>query len=71
MGWPKAYPMRVLQQHTQFTDTVAGTDLYVSYDRSSQLVLVQTPEGEVLPSVKVYWFAWQAFYPHTESWAAL
>ena len=24
--------------------------------------------GELLPSVKVYWFAWQAFYPETGLW---
>jgi hypothetical protein len=36
--------------------------------KTQQQLIRRSESGEVLPSVKVYWFAWQAFYAETELW---
>jgi hypothetical protein len=40
----------------------------VRYDAKRRYSQVTGPEGERIPSVVVFWFAWQAFYPETELW---
>lgn len=33
----------------------------VSYDRDSRLAVATSGDGETIPTVTVFWFAWQAF----------
>lgn len=40
----------------------------VRYDPERRQATVQEMGGSILPSVQVYWFAWQAFYPGTVLW---
>lgn len=62
-GAARAYSICVLAKQKTITDR----PLKISYDTESQLVTVKNMEtGEALPVVKVYWFAWQAFYPQTQ-----
>jgi hypothetical protein len=63
-GVAKAYPLRLLPANGTIQDNLNDTELDVLYDPSSQRVTVRKrTSGEALPVVKVYWFAWQAFYP--------
>ena len=64
-GAAYAYPISVLTEHRTITDGL----LKIIYDPDTRLATVINREtGEVLPVVKIYWFAWQAFYPETKVW---
>ncbi len=64
-GMPRAYPLKELAGRRMLEDG----PVRIFYDSASRQVTVEnSTTGEALPSVKVYWFAWQAFYPETELW---
>jgi hypothetical protein len=66
-GIQKAYPFSLLKKKPeQFADHVGDTTLGIHFDRASKTAYVTTEAGEVLPSITVYWFAWQSFYPQTQ-----
>ena len=68
-GTPKAYPVAELEKlgDAPFDDVVGGLPIKVSYDATSLRVEVkERASGTAVPNVRVYWFAWQAFYPETE-----
>ncbi len=70
-GAARAYPIRSLPANQVVRDQVNHATLEISFDPVSQLAVVRHAESRVvLPSVKVYWFAWQAFYPQTGLWPA-
>ncbi len=71
-GLAKAYPIAELEKmgSAPLADTLGGVSLRISYDAEAQRVEVtDTGSGETVPSVRVFWFAWQAFYPQTELYA--
>ena len=64
-----AYPVQELAKRQQLQDKVNDIALEISYDADSQQVeVIERASGKALPAVKVYWFAWQAFYPETKLW---
>lgn len=64
-----AYPILALPANESVHDEVNGIALEISYDTDSQQVtVIKRTSGKALPAVKVYWFAWQAFYPETKLW---
>lgn len=66
-GHAKAYPEQELAHAGMpLSDTVGGTNIVINYDRNSFTVSVHDQEGNFIPSVRVYWFAWAAFYPDTK-----
>ncbi len=68
-GVARAYPIKFLPPGQPVRDEINSAALEITFHPGSQQVEVRRVEsGEVLPSVKVYWFAWQAFYPDTELW---
>jgi len=70
-GAARAYPLRSLPGNQTVRDQVNKVAIEIEFDPASQLAVVRRREnGEVLPNVKVYWFAWQAFYPQTGLWSA-
>jgi len=70
-GVARAYPIRALSENQTVQDTVNGAALEITYDPVTQLASArELGSGKTLPVVKVYWFAWQAFYPDTELWKA-
>ena len=71
-GLAKAYPIAELEKigSAPVADELGGVSLTISYDAEAQRVEVtERGTGEAVPSVRVYWFAWQAFYPQTELYA--
>ncbi len=40
----------------------------VTYDPGSRLATATGADGDELPTVTAFWFAWQAFYPDTALW---
>ncbi len=68
-GKPRAYPLNRLPPDQPVRDQISSAALEITFHSVSQWVEVRRADsGELVPSVKVYWFAWQAFYPHTELW---
>jgi len=65
----KAYRLSALPVGEGVPDWVGGSDLEVSFNPATQQALVMNiNRSEAIPYVKVYWFAWQAFYPETTLW---
>lgn len=68
-GVVRAYPLKSLPPGQPVRDEINSAALEITFHPATQLAEVRRVEsGEVLPSVKVYWFAWQAFYPQTGLW---
>jgi hypothetical protein len=65
----KAYPLDKLSQRGAVLDRVGNLEIELSFDTQSQHVSVKARNsGGIIPYVKSYWFAWQAFYPETALW---
>jgi hypothetical protein len=63
-GEQKAYPYVELDRAGgRVEERFAGETLVVHYDRESQSAWIETPEGERIPTVESFWFAWMAFHP--------
>lgn len=67
-GKAKAYPIDKLPKNKKLQDTFNGKTIHVSYNTQQKYPSIQSTQGEGIPSVLVFWFAWQAFYPDTELW---
>ena len=68
-GEAKAYPLAQMPPREGIRDVLGDVEIIVAYDPVTRHATVQEAEtGELIPSVKVYWFAWQAFYPQTRLW---
>jgi hypothetical protein len=68
----KAYPFKELRKNGQstFQDTVGGTPLSIEWNRKESFARAMTADGEEIPTVIVYWFAWYAFHPGTDVFQA-
>jgi len=68
-GHAKAYPIEALETlgSVPLKDTLGATPLTIAYDKERQWADVKHTETNApIPSVRSYWFAWQAFYPETK-----
>jgi hypothetical protein len=66
-GTSKAYSLSVLEKKPVLSDRIGGVAVEVRYEAEKRLAVVtELDSGRVIPSVQVYWFAWQAFYPDSE-----
>lgn len=68
-GVAKAYPIDALQllNGEPLLDRIGSLDVTIIYDESKKWPsAMRTDTKETLPHVRVYWFAWQAFYPETQ-----
>jgi len=67
-GLAKAYPVAELELlgAAPLEDELGGVPVTVTYDKERDWVAVTNrATGDPIPSVRSYWFAWQAFYPDT------
>lgn len=70
-GEAAAYPVDRLPSGEWVHDEVGGEAVRIRYDADAQTAEVEhAANGEELPHVFSYWFAWQAFYPETTVWKA-
>jgi len=67
-GVAKAYPLKRLKTG-ELRDHAGNTEIIIRFDPRSREISAQTADGQALPTVQAYWFAWQAFYPDTELWS--
>ncbi len=67
-GKAKAYPIKSFSEKSVVKDTLANRSIVIRYNKTKKSHEIVDNKGKQIPSVLVYWFAWQAFYPHTELW---
>jgi hypothetical protein len=66
-GQFKAYPFSELNKGPKvFIDEFRGQKFEVRYDKKNKTASIFGEEGDELPSLISYWFAWYAFHPDTE-----
>lgn len=62
----KAYPLRTLKkQKGKVMDQLAGQTILIKYDVVGESATVFDLQGNLIPSIQLYWFAWYAFHPNT------
>ena len=62
----RAYPLAQLQARTGIIkDSLGGVTVHIEVSSEGEVVLVRDRQGEEIPHIFVYWFAWQAFHPET------
>jgi hypothetical protein len=66
-GEHKAYPFEELEANAEaeFDDAIGGQSFTVLWDADHHSASIEW-QGEPLPSLTSFWFAWYAFYPGTE-----
>ncbi|MDC9720809.1 MAG: DUF3179 domain-containing protein [Gammaproteobacteria bacterium] len=65
-GQSKAWPLIELAKANQpVQDSVGGKEVIVHYHEDSQTAWINDSQGEELPSVTLFWFAWAAFHDNT------
>lgn len=66
VGEAMAYPENALEDGVEITDTVGGRVVVIR--RQGGGVEAVGEDGEPIPVVRSFWFAWQAFHPETGLW---
>jgi hypothetical protein len=70
-GIEKAYPFKELRKHgvETFSDSIGDTELTIEWQEKEKYARALDSNGEEIPTVIVYWFAWYAFHPGTDIFA--
>ncbi|UTV29474.1 DUF3179 domain-containing protein [Photobacterium atrarenae] len=60
-----AFPFSELrkQDKPKFSYTFEGNRLLIHWDKDNQSAWITDPQGQLLTTTILYWFAWYAFYP--------
>ena len=67
----KAYPFAELEKSSaRFTDDLNGTRFEVLYDSANETARIIAENGNELPTLMAFWFAWYAFHPDGEVYSA-
>ena len=62
----RAYPLKWLRAHPGIhKDRLEDQTLEIEVNPDGEVVSVRNQNGEAIPAIYAYWFAWQAFYPDT------
>ena len=64
----KAYPFSEIDKagKARFSDSFAGQRFTIQWDRSNQSARIHDAEGNLMPAIEGFWFAWFTFHPETE-----
>lgn len=71
-GRYKAYPFVELSRagKREIPDRFNGKKLVIRFDEANETALVLDEQGEQLPAITGFWFAWYAFHPQTAVFTA-
>ncbi len=70
-GQFKVYPFVELEKSpAKFSETVNDKLITIRYNNKHRSVTVFDQQGQQLPGVRTFWFAWYAFHPKTEVYIA-
>ncbi len=64
-GKAKAYALASIPDGEWIEDRIGGVEVRVRHTAEARRFEAQGPEGEAIPVVQAFWFAWQAFYPES------
>lgn len=65
-GVAKAYPLSLFEGKSKtIKDEVGGEEIRLVSEANGKHISATDASGNEIPTVQVYWFAWQAFYPET------
>lgn len=63
----KAYALDQLRKNAGiFKDRMGTTAITIEISPEGEVLAVQRASGQPVDHMYLYWFAWQAFYPHTD-----
>lgn len=65
-GQAKAYPLRSIKRAGNLKDTLAGIELTLSFEKSTDSLTVVDSDGNTVEQMTVYWFVWKAIWPETK-----
>ena len=66
-GKYKAYTLKKLKKNKKpMEDIVGGQKILITYYPKSNSAVITDENDQILPSTRLYWFAWYAFHPDTE-----
>jgi hypothetical protein len=66
----KAYPLSVLRKSSGILkDNIGGNVVNIEVSREGEIAGIRDAEGNLIPGIFSYWFAWQAFHPNTAVYA--
>jgi hypothetical protein len=65
-GQAKAYPLSTIKNSGTLKDKLAGLELSLSFDKSTDSLSVIDAQGNSVEQMTVYWFVWKAIWPRTE-----
>ena len=67
----KVYPFAELQKGSgRFTDEFNGTRFEVLYDSANETARILAENGNEIPTLMAFWFAWYAFHPDGDIYTA-
>ena len=67
----KVYPFAELQKGSgRFTDEFNGTRFEVLYDSANETARILAENGNEMPTLMAFWFAWYAFHPDGDIYTA-
>lgn len=70
-GHAKVYPFTELARAGgEVTDRVGGVNVVVRFNVDHRSARIENDDGELLPAVTGFWFAWMAFHPNSEVFTA-
>lgn len=64
--YAKAYPIDLLRQEGRIEDTIGDSQIVLELESDGRVNVVDLETDESLVPVRMFWFAWVAFYPETE-----
>lgn len=64
----KAYPFSELNKNNQssFKDLIAGKQYQIIWDGQNKSAQIKDENGQIIPTIQGFYFAWMAFYPDSE-----
>ncbi len=66
-GKHKSYTLKKLRKLKKaMEDELGGKKIFITYLSSSNSAVIHDENGNVVPSTRLFWFAWYAFHPDTE-----
>ncbi len=66
MNESRAYLEQHLQSVGVIQDTLAGIPIRIQRDDAGTIIVTNRNNGEIIPKVRIFWFAWAEYYPNTE-----
>jgi hypothetical protein len=61
----KAYPVSIIRQRKNMTDTIGGKKVTLTYDETTDHISVKTSSGQEIEPIVVYWFVWKGIHPNS------